>query len=341
MAYCWYRCSKGLDIPDTETKIKACLFLCGSQQKIIGNFLSGEWDFEAGSETKSRLKILEEKQIFFDVNKLFPYTVVLSEGILKKDWLVSMMQKPRLFIRIRKQKDQIINLLQQNDIAFEEENEYCLSLAVGAAIDDLLPADAYVVQDASSQETGQYFKPGKNEIWYDCCSGAGGKSLLLKDIEPSIQLTVSDSRESILQNLKNRFKQYNHSWSAIYNLDVTDKENLHQKLNAKKFDGIICDVPCSGSGTWARTPEQLYFFKEDTIAEYSALQKSISTNVAEYLKPGAKLIYITCSVFKEENEQVVDHLISNARMELEKMEMINGIEKKADSMFIAVLRSKL
>ena len=82
----------------------------------------------------------------------------------------------------------------------------------------------------------------------------------------------------------------------------------------------------------------MYFFEEATVAQISAVQKQIAVNAAHYLKPGGILYYITCSVFEEENEEVVQHIVDNTQLTIEKTTLINGIAQKADSMFITVLR---
>ncbi|MBS1690220.1 MAG: RsmB/NOP family class I SAM-dependent RNA methyltransferase, partial [Bacteroidetes bacterium] len=342
MAYSWYRCTKGWDEGmEFDKKIDACLFLCSTQEKLTKYILPEDWAFSATLSIAERLEFLEKQGIHFDINKLFPYSIMLSDGIKKEDWLHSMLQQPDLFLRIRKEKERIIKLLRDANISFAFLNDNCIALPNGAAIDKLLPDDAYVVQDVSSQETGGYFHPKAGEQWYDCCSGAGGKSLLLKDMQPDVQLSVSDKRDSILHNLKNRFKLYHHTLPVSYNIDVSDKQQMRKQLGAQQFDVIICDVPCTGSGTWARTPEQLYFFEPRLVGEISALQKRISSNVAAVLKANGRLIYITCSVFKEENENVINALVKETGLEAEETKLVNGIQSKADSMFVTVLKKKV
>ena len=80
------------------------------------------------------------------------------------------------------------------------------------------------------------------------------------------------------------------------------------------------------------------FFSEEQIANYSDQQKAIAVNACKFLKPGGHLFYITCSVFRKENEEVIDFLLKNNDLQLESIKLINGIDKQADSMFIAVLR---
>ncbi|HXS35971.1 MAG TPA: hypothetical protein VN721_04685 [Flavipsychrobacter sp.] len=348
MAYSWYRCEKGIlhgkkqgiwdgEI-DFEDKVKVCLLLCGAQEKLTKPFLPENWTPYLQKSVDERIAFLKGQSIEFSIDDLFYSSVEFSDGISRKDWLYSMLTQPKLFIRIRKGKEKITELLEKNQIDYEFVTDNCMALPNGAAIDKILPPTDYVVQDASSQQTGNYFKPQQHEKWYDCCAGAGGKSLLLKDMEPSVQLTVSDKRESILHNLKKRFAQYNHVTPISYIMDVADKGQLKKHIGNMKFDGIICDVPCSGSGTWARTPEQLYFPDTAAIDDFSSLQQRIAVNVSDYLKSSGRLIYITCSVLKEENENNVTRILNETDLQLEEQKLINGIEQAADSMFIAVLK---
>jgi len=331
MAYCWYRCVNGIEIKhpsitelSIEAKLRWCLQMCNIP---IPPTLAME-----SNDTNPEISFIAEK--------LFPFEIALSDGIMKTDWLHSMLTQPDLFIRVRKDKNKIINILEKEKIPFTIIGSNGISLTNGAKINDLLPEDAYVIQDASSQQTGTFFRPLKNEQWYDCCAGAGGKSLLLKDLETTVKLTVSDTRESILHNLLQRFRLCNHQLPISFNTDVADKKQLDMALAGKLYDHIICDAPCSGSGTWSRTPEQLYFFNPLSLASFSARQKSIALNVSHHLKPGGSLFYITCSVFREENEGVVEYLTQESGLDLVKAQLINGIALKADNMFIAVLRKR-
>ncbi len=325
MCYSWYRCSKAFDITVFEEKIKACI-------KYTNNGLLSD-------NLNHIFKDIPDNNNTIEFNLLFPNAIEFSEGITKIDWLKSMLVQPSLFIRIRKDKEQLFQLLEKATIPYRFIKDNCFALPNGAKIDELLPPENYVVQDASSQQTGNFFKPQKNELWYDCCAGAGGKSLLLKDLEPGVRLTISDKRESIIYNLKQRFKLYKHIQPVAHLTDAANEKTLNTALKGKLFDSIICDAPCSGSGTFARTPEQLFFFDVNSLKEYTDKQKAISINVSKYLKPGGRIIYITCSVFKCENEDVISYLCKTTNLKLIKMQLINGISEKADSMFIAILQN--
>jgi 16S rRNA (cytosine967-C5)-methyltransferase len=340
MAYAWYRCSKGFQEEDgLDQEVLNALILTGAAG-AVKRFLPEEWANREEMEVEERIERLEEDGVSFNLTDLAPFNFTLSDGVTEEAWLSSMLQQPDLFIRIRKGQENVLKKLDDQKAAYMRVNEQCIALPNGTPIDKLLPAESYWVQDVSSQHTSSYFHPKSGETWWDSCAGAGGKSLMLKDREPEVKLTVSDKRESILHNLKERFRLYFNNAPASFIADLTNAVGLKGTLGNKQFDNIICDAPCTGSGTWARTPEQLYFFREEQIEEYASRQRKIVDNLPQYLKPGGRLIYITCSVFQEENEMVVEHLLKQPEMELLETELINGTQRKADSMFIAVFRKR-
>jgi 16S rRNA (cytosine967-C5)-methyltransferase len=321
-----------------EDKLQICLLLCHNGNKHVASFLPADQVALLDAYQSSKLEWLMANNVPFDVNRLFVFDAGFSEGITKPEWLLSIMQQPALFIRVRKQNAAIVQKLEENNIPYQWYTATCLKLPNGAAIDKLLPPDAYVVQDASSQATGGYFDAHAGQLWWDCCSGAGGKSLLLKDKQPAVKLTVTDRRESILHNLQKRFQQYGHTPAQRIVLDVSDAHAMRHTMAGKLFDNIICDVPCTGSGTWARTPEQLYFFKQELLQDLPALQRNIAINAAQQLKAGGTLYYITCSVFSQENEHVVNDIIEATGLQLKQMQLLNGIAGNADCLFIALLQ---
>ncbi len=282
--------------------------------------------------------LLNDRGIRFNPEAIAPFDLALSTGITTDEWRLSMLHQPDLFIRIRRDKERILQILTEQGIRSQLINETCLALPNGSPIDKLLPENSYVVQDASSQQTGSFFSARPNESWWDCCSGAGGKSLLLKDKQPKIRLSVSDKRASILHNLEKRFQLYGLEKPVSYVADISDERSLKDNIVNAKFDNIICDVPCTGSGTWSRTPEQMFFFNREDALTLSKLQATIAINAEQRLKPGGSLYYITCSVFEQENENVVQEVVEQTGLQLADKQLINGIEQKADSMFIAVLK---
>src|SRR5690606_10611202 len=109
----------------------------------------------------------------------------------------------------------------------------------------------------------------------------------------------------------------------------------------KLFDFILCDVPCSGSGTWARSPENFYFSpSEKDLNTFEQVQKNIVSHAVKHLKDDGYLVYVTCSVFAQENENIINHLMEHTTLALVESQLINGIPHKADIMYYAVLQKK-
>ncbi len=273
---------------------------------------------------------------------IFPWKNELSSGIDHAAFEASFSAQPDIFLRIRPGHEKtVLSKLHMANVAFEVERD-CLRLTSPVKIDNYVCINKeVVVQDASSQqisrlllEISQYYPSRQTINIYDCCAASGGKSILAYDVLPHIDLTVSDIRPGIMANLKKRFAQ-----AGITKYKSFIKDILHSKATSPLYDVVIADVPCTGSGTWARTPEQLYFFIENKISEYAALQKNIINNILPLIRPGGFLLYITCSVFAKENEIQVQHIL-HSNFTLVEQKVIAGYGQKADTMFAALLKKK-
>ncbi|MBL7711866.1 MAG: hypothetical protein JNL13_05360 [Chitinophagaceae bacterium] len=339
MAYVFYRCAKGLpEELNPGEKLPYALLLADSQLAPVRRLLPEPLQELYGLGFRHNAAVLAERGIPFDQDRLFPYPLPLSEHISKEEWLSSVLQRPLLFIRaVPHYLPEVKAVLEREEVPFEQLSLLCLALPNGTSVEKMIPAKMYRIQDASSQQTGTYFTMGNDDECWDCCCGAGGKSLLLKERAPHARLLVSDVRASILDNLAERFRLYGYTAPEQIRLSAADPAETGRLLAGRSFDCIIADVPCSGSGTWARTPEQLFFFDPASLSVYSDRQKAIAANAIRFLKPGGTFLYITCSVFHAENEEVVQHLLDNAPgVQLRRKTLINGSTKGADSMFIAV-----
>jgi len=279
----------------------------------------------------------------FDEQLLFPYKEYLSSLLDFGKFNQSMLTQPNVWLRVLPLRmPEVIAEFQSLDIHFSNTEKCELALSVDQGV-KVKETNSYKngwieIQDLSSQLTGSYFNPKPNEQWYDCCAASGGKSLLLLSKEPNVKLIVSDTRVKILDNLQERFERAGVKHFEYFVVDLlvgTPAQIQHETL-----DGIIVDAPCSGSGTWGRNPEQIASFKVEQIKYYSDLQKSILKNVWPLLKPGGQLIYITCSVFEAENESAIEFIKQLPNSTIEKFELIEGVNDKADTMFVGkVLRS--
>ena len=310
-------------------------FLCEQSPNEFLAFHRPEWNVRTHKPVEEKIAIAQ-----IDIRKLFPWTDALSDEVDPVAFCSSFFTQPLFFLRIRPgQKKSVLRKLDDAGLPYSLVGEDCIALPNSTKIDSLLVLDKEVViQDYNSQRVLNMLKDPASGIRYpvsvwDCCAASGGKSLLAYDmLNGKIDLTVSDIRESILVNLRKRFTA---AGINKYHSLIADLQTSNPKLQTSNVDLIICDAPCTGSGTWGRTPEQLCFFSGDRIAEYAARQQQIVSNVIPKLKKGGVFIYITCSVFKAENEAIVDFIKEKFHLRLLQMELLKGYDKKADSMFTA------
>jgi 16S rRNA (cytosine967-C5)-methyltransferase len=333
--YSYFRLGKALAKLEPIERLAIADFLCHDTPSLIIETYLKELVTHLDASLTEKIDLIQTRYPRFKLEDVFVLHDQLSGRVEKDKFLNSFFIQPNLFIRVKGTHIKAVtDQLTGKGIVADEVIENALALPNGTKLDDVInDPRLYQVQDLSSQKTGAYFKPEKYDYWWDCCAASGGKSLLLHDIEPNIELLVSDVRENSLNNLDERFQL---AGIRKYHKKVIDLlQNNDQTLHHYEFDGILLDAPCSGSGTWGRTPEMLYYFEKYKIENYVKLQKAFAGNVIKYLKSGKPLIYMTCSVFKAENEEVVSYIEENFPVKLEKMELIRGYNDKADSMFVA------
>ncbi|CAN5888153.1 hypothetical protein BH11BAC4_BH11BAC4_20760 [soil metagenome] len=342
LCYYYFRIGHALKDKTTQEKILAGLFLCENQPNELLQF------FRPDLNTNIVLPLAEKVSLAgLNEHDIFPFTDDLGEGIDPQNFRYSFFRQPQLYLRVRPgRKDRVINKLQEAAMPFEWIGDDCITLANNAAVDKVLQLNKeVVVQDLSSQKVLDHIavEPGflnsiKKITAWDCCAASGGKSILLFDkLKGGLQLTVSDIRENSLLNLRTRLQQAGININRSFVTDLSASSGMEA---AEKFDAIICDVPCSGSGTWGRNPEQLLFFKRKTIDEYVLRQQQIVSNVIPHLQEGGLFFYITCSAFKKENEGLVSFIQQKSpALQLLEMHYLKGYEHAADTMFVAVFSS--
>lgn len=311
-----------------EEKILLGLFVTGGSSELADYFNS----------THANLRsIADALTDHLSPEAIFPNVRHLSAAIDADAYARSFFIQPDLFLRIRPGFEKpVIEKLSAAKLSYRLDTPQCVALENSTKLQNVLDINREVViQDRNSQRTASLLPTGVHGIW-DCCAASGGKSIMAYDAMPEISLTVSDKRDSILHNLTQRFAE---AGIAHYRAFVADLTDENDPLPAEKYDLVIADLPCTGSGTWARTPEQMYFFSEDRIEYYSQLQRRILSRVLPCIKPGGFLLYITCSVFDSENEQQVDYLMQEKGMRLISKEWFTGCRERADTLFGALLQA--
>ncbi|MFP5040097.1 Fmu (Sun) domain-containing protein [Parasediminibacterium sp. JCM 36343] len=338
MVYQYYRLGNSLPNAIVEDRICSAILLCNNLPHALLALLKPDWNEQITLPIDKKLPLIYNTNI----KQLFPFLGETDKEVNNNDFILSHLIQPDLFIRVRPSyKVQVEKKLQAAGIEFLAYEPDCLALNNATSIANLLEVDKeIVIQDYSSQQIARFLQPLANskrmlKVW-DCCAASGGKSITALDTFGNIDLTVSDIRLSIIQNLKKRFEQ---AGMKKYRSFVADASKPVAQLKGQLFDLVICDAPCTGSGTWGRTPENLVFFKKENIGKYAGLQQQIIAQTVRNVADGGYFLYITCSVYKEENEGAVAFMQRQfPGLQLVQQELIIGYTKKADTMFAALFR---
>jgi len=343
LCYDYFRLGFGVsaDLGLTEKFLLGTFLVENNSSKLLEK-LKPEWNEKIYMNHPEKLKIVKN---VFTAENIFPFNDEMSEEINRDKFNLSFLTQPKLFVRIRPgQENKVFEKLLDAGISFQTIDKTCLSFSNNQKISDVLSIDKdVVIQDYNSQRTEDLLKEQLqvNEsgisVW-DCCAASGGKSILAYDLFKNIRLTVTDTRKNILQNLDLRFAKAGVKNYTSFMADLSVAKPFKEK--EKSFDLIIADVPCSGSGTWARTPEQLLFFDNQQIEKYAQLQQKIVVNALPYLKNEGFFLYITCSVFKKENEENVNYIRQTTGLRLIKSEYLKGYEMQADTLFAALFKKE-
>ena len=148
-------------------------------------------------------------------------------------------------------------------------------------------------------------------VW-DCCAAPGGKTLMLALRLPTADILATDASAKRLAHTTARLRRYayaNHVRTA-----VTDAAQATEPVT--HFDLILCDVPCSGTGTLARNPEIRHRLRPEEFTRQSSRQRDILLGAARRLAPGGRIVYSTCSLEPEENERIIDAIASEAGLRI-------------------------
>jgi 16S rRNA (cytosine967-C5)-methyltransferase len=167
---------------------------------------------------------------------------------------------------------------------------------------------AIEVQDEGSQLVGYLVAPRRRELVVDFCAGAGGKSLLLGAMMHSQgRLYAFDVSAGRLSQLEPRLKRS--GLSNVHPHVLASEHDSKVKRLAGKIDRVLVDAPCSGFGTLRRNPDLKWRQSTQSIAEMRVKQAAILRAAAGLVKPGGRLVYATCSLLREENEDIVDAFV--------------------------------
>jgi 16S rRNA (cytosine967-C5)-methyltransferase len=172
----------------------------------------------------------------------------------------------------------------------------------------------FEIQDEGSQLIADLIQPSLGDQVLDYCSGSGGKSLA---IAPRMagrgQIYLHDIRPQILIEAKRRMRR-----AGVQNAQFLPPEHPRLSSLKNKIDWVLADVPCSGSGTYRRNPDMKWKINEAMLDRLVNEQREIFERAVFYVRPGGRIVYATCSLFRRENESQVAYFLQTLPLTLEK-----------------------
>lgn len=204
----------------------------------------------------------------------------------------------------------------------------------------------FEIQDLASQCVSIVAAPKPGERWLDPCAGAGGKTLHLAQLmNRKGSVTAGDIRAEKLNDLRLRARR-----AGFPNI-MTKPHDGGTWKGKHLYDGILLDAPCSCSGVWRRNPGSQWKLTPEDISELAATQRQILENYAHALRVNGVLVYATCSLFDDENGNVVrNFLAAHPEYKLDPFEhpltgsiapgmlRIDSIDGDCDALFMAKMR---
>ncbi|MBX2849779.1 MAG: RsmB/NOP family class I SAM-dependent RNA methyltransferase [Acidiferrobacterales bacterium] len=225
-----------------------------------------------------------------------------------EDEMSAINQRASTDIRVNLIKSniqQVSELIKKNDYDFSlsKISAWGLSFQQRVALFNLeeFKQGWFEVQDQGSQLLAQLtaVRPGERVV--DFCAGAGGKTLAMAAMMQNKGVIYAcDLHTKRLDNLRKRVKR-----AGVHNVRVhvlsTEKDKW-VKQQKGKADLVLIDAPCTGTGTWRRSPDSRWNLRPEDLDELIELQRSILQSASRLVRPGGRLVYATCSILMEENE---------------------------------------
>lgn len=164
----------------------------------------------------------------------------------------------------------------------------------------------FSLQNSSSKRAVDVLSPLPGDTVIDVCAAPGGKSCaaaeLMNNEGEILSFDLYEHKKALIENSASRLG------ISIISAEVNDAEVLKTEL-VGKADKVIIDAPCSGIGVIHKKPDIKWTRKEEDILELKEIQRKILATASKYVKPGGTLLYSTCTVFKEENEENVEEFL--------------------------------
>jgi 16S rRNA (cytosine967-C5)-methyltransferase len=193
----------------------------------------------------------------------------------------------------------------------------------------------FEIQDESSQRAALMMDPRPGQNVLDYCAGSGGKTLAFANkLKGKGQIYLHDIRLSAFRQAKKRLKR-----AGIENAQYLLPEHPTLKKLNKRMDWVFVDAPCTGTGTLRRNPDMKWRFSSKGLQELVTKQRVIFEEAIQYLKPNGTIIFATCSLLPEENEEQIAYFMEKFSLVLAQPVLKTFPSKnEGDGFFAAALK---
>ncbi|MBK8477190.1 MAG: RsmB/NOP family class I SAM-dependent RNA methyltransferase [Opitutaceae bacterium] len=266
-----------------------------------------DWPPLPASPTDQVALINERLGLALTVDQLFPDWLATEAPALAGPERDRLLTRSPLWLRLQTPDPQpVLTWLATEGIPFRRHpllaDALALLIETDVASSALHEAGAFEIQDIGSQLILALARPQPGTRWLDACAGAGGKTLqLARRLGPTGSVDATDIRPAALAELRTRATR-----AKVTNVTVL----APGAAGHRPYDGVLVDAPCSGSGTWRRSPHLRWRTTPAELRRQHERQLAILSAHAPLVRPGGRLIYATCSLARTENEGTVAAFLS-------------------------------
>lgn len=327
--------------------------------------LTKKYAFKSTSFVNAILRKIEKKD-YKELENITSQVEKISKLYSMPEWLVEKLlkeysvqtveeiceysnEKPKTTIRINTlkiDKENFLKELEEKEIGYEETelpNFLHLKNIKNIGELDLFKKGYFTVQDIGAGKIGLFLNPKRGEKVLDACSAPGGKTTHLAELMENtgeiIACELHSHRAKLVEENAKRLG------ITIIKSQVKDMQKI-EKDYIEKFDKILLDVPCMGFGVMKRKPDIKWQRKKEDLETITKIQFEILNICSRYLKLGGELVYSTCSILKNENEDIIEKWLKevdaedslkNRKYEIESKQKILP-DKNTDGFFMCKIK---
>ncbi len=235
---------------------------------------------------------------------------------VSRDWpdqaeacLLSFNKKAPLVLRVNTRQlsrdDYLAELTAAEiDAAVAQLGNDSIAVSSGVRVEALpgFEQGQFAVQDSAAQLAAELLKPAASERVLDACAAPGGKTAHLAGLQPGIHLTAIDNDAQRLTRVEENLQRLGHDGVTLHCADAADLSSWWDDV---PFNAILLDAPCSALGVLRRHPDIRHLRRDTDINVLAATQLRLLKTLWPTLARSGRLVYVTCSILKQENQQVV------------------------------------